>query len=56
MRSGEMAAETLLDERVPMAQKHVAYREAVRARSWTNSKPGAGGAEVLPCGRSCFRA
>ncbi|MGO9241700.1 MAG: NAD(P)/FAD-dependent oxidoreductase [Bryobacteraceae bacterium] len=30
MRSGEMAAETLLDEGVPEAQKHVAYREAVR--------------------------
>jgi flavin-dependent dehydrogenase len=30
MRSGEIAAETLLDERVPEAQKHVAYGEAVR--------------------------
>ena len=30
MRSGEMAAQTLLDQRVPLAEKHKVYREAVR--------------------------
>jgi geranylgeranyl reductase family protein len=30
MRSGEMAAETLLDNSIPLACKHVAYREMLR--------------------------
>lgn len=30
LRSGEMAAETLLDASIPWASKHVAYREALR--------------------------
>ena len=41
MRSGEMAAETLLDERVPLAQKHVAYREAVRREIMDELEAGA---------------
>jgi geranylgeranyl reductase family protein len=31
LRSGEMAAETLLDASIPWASKHVAYREALRS-------------------------
>jgi flavin-dependent dehydrogenase len=30
MRSGEMAAETLLDASIPLASKHLAYREMLR--------------------------
>jgi flavin-dependent dehydrogenase len=30
MRSGEMAAETLLDASIPLANKHIAYRETLR--------------------------